>query len=210
MRDRSVSPASLSPRLQSPTVLVGLAPTFGPGTGGRSRTLGALAPSVISIAWSAARSRKVWVVRLVGQVTVSADDGRRVEQADRLDEAVAAEAASCCRSCGRSSAVAPSGPSTSTRILAPMRRAVGPGADELDLQPVAAVAGVLEQGVVAPVARVRRRRARRRGRGRRRRPSRRTRRRAPSGGGRCRTTSVTSSNRRPPTFLNIRLGTRPE
>ena len=28
-------------------------------------------PSVISIAWSAARSWKVWVVWLVGQVTVS-------------------------------------------------------------------------------------------------------------------------------------------
>ena len=50
-------------------------------------------PSVISIAWSAARSRKVWVVWLVGQVTVSAATRRRVEQADRLDEAVAAEAA---------------------------------------------------------------------------------------------------------------------
>ena len=33
-----------------------------------------------------------------------------------------------------------------------MRRAIGPGADELDLQPVAAVAGVLEQDVVGLVA----------------------------------------------------------
>ena len=37
---------------------------------------------MISIAWSAARSRNVWVVRLAGQVTVSAATRCRVEQAD--------------------------------------------------------------------------------------------------------------------------------
>ena len=37
-----------------------------------ARTLKESVPSVISIAWSAARSRKVWVVLLVGQETVSA------------------------------------------------------------------------------------------------------------------------------------------
>ena len=47
---------------------------------------------MISIAWSAARSRKVWVVWLVGQETVELGDARRVAQADRLDQAVAAEA----------------------------------------------------------------------------------------------------------------------
>ena len=38
---------------------------------GRRRTFGVFDPSVISIVWSAARSRNVWVVRLVGQETVS-------------------------------------------------------------------------------------------------------------------------------------------
>ncbi len=95
-------------------------------------------------------SRKVWVVLLVGQVTVK-----------------------------RSTDFASRRPIDSTRVLPPKlpllpitrwidrgavgarhvdldlgadRRPVGPGADEPDLQPVAPVPGVLEQGVVAPVA----------------------------------------------------------
>ena len=43
----------------------------GGGDAGWCQTLKELEPSVISIIWSAATSRKVWVVLLVGQVTVS-------------------------------------------------------------------------------------------------------------------------------------------
>src|SRR5262249_37000515 len=43
---------------------------FGDGRGFLVTTRYASAPSVISMDWSAARPRKVWVVLLVGQVTV--------------------------------------------------------------------------------------------------------------------------------------------
>ena len=109
-------------------------------------------PSVISIVRSAARSRKVWVVRLVGQDTSSAATCVALAQADQLDQAVAAEAGVVAdRAVDR-----PRRPIRALRLgldAGPDRRAIGLGADQLDLQPVAAVAGVPEQEVVRPVAR---------------------------------------------------------
>ena len=109
---------------------------------------------MISIAWSAAMSRKVWVVRLVGQETVRSVDAFRVEQADRLDQAVAAEAGVVADGAVDRPRLAVGGLQVDPD-LGPERGAVGLGADQLDLQPVAAVAGVLEQGVVGLVARSR-------------------------------------------------------
>ena len=72
---------------------IGLRSHFGRGIGFEPRARYLSSNSVISMAWSAAMSRKTWVVPLVGQVTVSSVTRRRVAQADRLDQRVAAEAA---------------------------------------------------------------------------------------------------------------------
>ena len=116
----------------------------------------------------------------------------------------------CCRSTRWIERAGRPGAVRSTRILAP-------SAERLVLVPTSLTfsqwrpwPGFWNRSVVGPVAGVRRRRARRRGRGRRRRPSRRTRRRAPSEGGRCRTTRSRPRSGGRSTFLNIRLGTRPE
>ncbi len=87
-RDPAAAPAAIL------VIVVGYgSQRFGDGRGFLVTTVNVSASSMISIAWSAAMFRKVWVVLLVGQVTVKRVDGFRVEQADRLDEGVASETA---------------------------------------------------------------------------------------------------------------------
>ena len=142
-------------------------------------------PSVISMARSMGTSRK----RLAGPARRPGDlqrpDRRGRAQADRAGQGIAAEARP-----GRDRPVSRRDRAVGGRQVDPDLRAeggaIGPGPDQLDRQPVVAVARVLEEDVVGPVARdgaagleedVERRR-----RG----PSRRRPRRAPSGGGRSR------------------------
>src|SRR5262249_52953650 len=93
----------------------------GPGYGvafGRWRTLNVSAPSVISIAWSTGTSRKVWVVRLVGQETVRVEtraaSPRPMDSTRVLPPKL--ELLPTVRKIERDS---PSDPSRSTRIRAP-------------------------------------------------------------------------------------------
>ncbi len=111
-------------------------------------------------------------------------DARRARQADRLDEAVAAEAG-----------IVADGPVDRPRFAVGRlevdpdpgadRRSVGLDPDQLDLQPVSAVARVAEQEVMRGIPGDRSARSRRRRPGRRHRRSRRRRRRSPSGGFPC-------------------------
>ena len=101
------------------------------------------------MAWSAAMSRKTWVVPLVGQWISSDGDPVGLGQADGLLERVGPEAAA------RGDV-----PVDRQRLLAGRDdldpgadgRPVGLLADELHGQPVVPLAGVLEQDVVIPVA----------------------------------------------------------
>src|SRR5579883_3584613 len=73
-------------------------------------------------------------------------DAGRVFQADRLDEAVAAEAGVVADGAMDRTGPAVAGLQVHTD-RGPQRRAVGPAPDQLDLQPVPALARVLKQGV---------------------------------------------------------------
>ena len=113
---------------------------------------GEFEPSVISIAWSTARSWNVWVVRLVGQETVSAStrvaSSRPMVSTRLLPPKL--ELLPIVRWIDR---VRPSGLGEVDADAGPERGAVGPGADQLDFQPVTARPRVSEQGVVRLIAR---------------------------------------------------------
>ena len=108
-------------------------------------------PSVISMARSIGTSRNVWRVPLVGQETSRA----RIASArprPTVQARVAAEARP-----GRDGPVARHDRAVGAGQVDPdlgsEGRPVGPGAHQLDRQPVVAVSRVLEQDVVGPVAR---------------------------------------------------------
>ena len=108
-----------------------------------------MANSVTSMAWSAAMSRKTWVVPLVGQWISSVATRSALARPMRLLERV-----------GPPAAARGDVPVDRQRLIAGRDdldpgadgRAVGLLADELDGQPVVPLAGVLEEDVVILVA----------------------------------------------------------